>query len=300
MERYKNQFNIVYRGWIKMLDPFIKYLQDEGKSENTIKGYIQSVSGFLKWFDESKGIQFTKLHRENVREYISYLKTIKKSKPKTINTKVNALVKFNEYLIETKVQDELVLTKKDYVKVQQQYASLAKVNEKDVEKFRQLILDSGNKRNYALVSLLAYAGLRISEALNLTMNDFNLVSREIIVDGKGGKTRTVFMNDKVKTALQAWLKEREQSGVDNDYLFISNRNKQLDRTTVNKLFKEYSEKLRKEISPHDLRHFFCSHAINKGLSVHEVANQAGHSNIHTTLLYTNPSKEDLINKMNQL
>jgi integrase/recombinase XerD len=73
----------------------------------------------------------------------------------------------------------MVLTKKDYMKVQQQYASLAKVKLEDVEKFRQLVLDSGNKRNYALVTLLAYAGLRISEALNLKMQDFNLVSREI-------------------------------------------------------------------------------------------------------------------------
>lgn len=284
-----------------MIDLFAKYLQEEGKSENTIKGYVQSVTGFLKWFDESKGIEFKKLHRENVREYISFLKTVKGSKPKTINTKVNALVKFNEFLMETQVQDDMVLSKKDYVKVQQQFASLAKVEFKDVEKFRQMILDSGNKRNYAIVSLLAYAGLRISEALNLKMKDFNVISREILVqDGKGSKTRTVFMNDKVKTALQSWLKEREKQNIDNDYIFVSNRNKRLDRTTVNKLFKEYGEKLGKEISPHDLRHFFCSHAISKGMSVHEVANQAGHSNIHTTLLYTNPSKDELINKMNQL
>ncbi|MEH7307950.1 tyrosine-type recombinase/integrase [Neobacillus drentensis] len=284
-----------------MIDLFTKYLEEDAKSDNTIKGYIQSVFGFLTWFDQSKDVAFKKLHRENVREYISFLKTVKNSKPKTINTKLNALVKFNEFLIETKVQEEMVLTKKDYVKVQQQYASLAKVEFKDVEKFRQMILDSENKRNYAIVSLLSYAGLRISEALNLKMNDFNIISREILVqDGKGSKTRTVFMNDKVKTALQSWLKEREKQGIENEFIFVSNRNKRLDRTTVNKLFNEYSQKLGKEITPHDLRHFFCSHAIKCGLSVHEVANQAGHSNIYTTLLYTNPSKNDLINKMNQL
>lgn len=284
-----------------MIDLFTKYLQEDGKSDNTIKGYNQSVFGFLTWFDQSKDVAFKKLHRENVREYISFLKTVKNSKPKTINTKLNALVKFNEYLIESKVQEEMVLTKKDYVKVQQQYASLAKVEFKDVEKFRQMVLDTENKRNYAIVSLLAYAGLRISEALNLKICDFNVISREILVkDGKGSKTRIVFMNDKVKTALQSWLKERENKGVKNEYIFISNRGKRLNRTTVNKLFKDYSEKLGKEITPHDLRHFFCSHAIKSGLSIHEVANQAGHSNIHTTLLYSNPSKNDLINKMNQL
>lgn len=280
---------------------FQSYLLEDGKSENTIKVYVQTVKGFLKWFDESKGVGFKQLHRENVIEYISFLKTVKSSKPKTVNTKINALAKFNEFLVETKQQNEMVITKKDYMKVQQQYASLAKVELKNVEKFRQLILDSENKRNYAIVTLLSYAGLRISEALNLRTNDFNLVSRELLVkDGKGDKTRTVFINDKVKTALQSWLKERHSRGIDNEFLFVSNRNKPLNRTTINKLFNEYSEKMGKEITPHDLRHFFCSHAISKGMSVHEVANQAGHSNIHTTLLYTNPSKEELINKMNQL
>jgi integrase/recombinase XerD len=96
------------------------------------------------------------------------------------------------------------------------------------------------------------------------------------------------------------LKERKEKGIDYDFLFVSNRNKHLNRTTINKLFKEYSELIGKEITPHDLRHFFCSHAINRGFSVYEVANQAGHSNIHTTLLYTNPTKDELIQKMNQL
>ncbi|MEY2196744.1 tyrosine-type recombinase/integrase [Neobacillus sp. BF23-41] len=286
---------------MNLVEQFHQYLINDDKSENTIKGYIQNVNGYLKWFTESKDVNFSKLHRENVKEYISFLKTIKKSKPKTINTKINALVKFNEYLVENKQQKEMVITKKDFQKVQQQYASLAKVEHKDVEKFRQLILESGNKRNYSLVTLLAYGGLRISEALNLKMNDFNLISREIIVkDGKGDKTRTVFMNDKVKDALRAYLKERGE--VESENLYISNRGKQLDRTTVNKIFKDFSEKLKKDIiiTPHDLRHYFCSHAITRGMSVHEVANQAGHSNIHTTLLYTNPSKQELINKMNEL
>jgi len=287
-----------------MIKSFERYLLDEDKSENTVKGYLQSVNGFLKWFRESKGVEFTKLHRENVREYISYLKTVKQSKPKTINTKVNGLVKFNEFLVETNVQTDVVLTKKDYVKVQQQYASLAKFNEKDVEKFRQLILDGDsrdNKRNYAIVTVMAYAGLRISEALSLTLDDISFPAHEIVVrDGKGGKSRVVMMNAKVKTALQGWQKVRKEKGIDNEYLFVSNRNKRLDRTTVNRLFTDYGEKLGKEITPHDLRHFFCSQALKSGMSIAEVASQAGHSDVHTTLLYTNPTKEDLLEKMNRL
>ena len=283
---------------------FEDYLLNEGKSENTVKSYIQSVNGFLKWFDESKGVEFTKLHNENVREYTAYLKTVKQSKPKTVNVKLNALVKFNEFLVEEGVQPEMVIAKNNYVRVQSPYASLAKITQKDVEKFRQLILDSksrDNKRNYTIVTIMAYSGLRISETLHLKMNDFTFVPGKIIVkDGKGEKTRTVFMSDKIKDALKSWLKVREEKGIDSEYLFVSNRNKPLDRTTVNKLFNEHAEQLGKEITPHDLRHFFCSYAFECGLDVHEVANQAGHSDIQTTLLYLNPTKEELMKKMNRL
>src|SRR5699024_10247361 len=112
--------------------------------------------------------------------------------------------------------------------------------------------------------------------------------------------RIVYMSEKVCIALQSWLKERKEKGIVCDYLFPSNRNQRLDRTVVNTAFQRYAKKVGKKITPHVLRHFFCSNAINKGMSIHEVANQAGHSNIHTTLLYTNPTKTETLDKMDQL
>lgn len=285
-----------------MIDILVGYLEKEGKSENTIKSYTRHVEGYLKWFDESKGTVFTKLHRENVKDYISFLRTVKKDNPRTINAKISGLIKFNEFLVDSSIQTDIVVSKKDNLRIQQNYASLAKVENKDVEKFRQLILDNEkSRRNFAIVTIMAYAGLRISEALNITLNDFNLVTKELVVqDGKGSKARTVFLNDKIVNSLKQWIKERKGMPVDSTYLFVSNRGKPVDRTVINKVFKKYSELIGKEITPHDLRHHFCSLAIDKGLSIHEVANQAGHSNIHTTLIYANPSKDELKNKMNLL
>lgn len=284
-----------------MITRFQNYLINEEKSQNTIKSYVQHVTGYLKWFEDSKGTTFNKLHRENIRDYISFLKTVKKGSPATINAKISCLIKFNEFLIDSGVQKEMVINKKDFIKVQKLYASLATLELKDVEKFRQMILEAESKRNYAIITLLAYCGLRISEALDISMKDFNLVSRELIVsEGKGSKTRTVFISDKVKDVLLGYLKERNEKKIESDFLFVSNRGERLDRSVINKLFSKYSKIIGKEITPHDLRHFFCSHAIESGMSVHEVANQAGHSNIHTTLLYTNPNKEKILNKMNKL
>lgn len=274
-----------------MIDEFKDYLIQEGKSINTIKSYLQHIQGYITWFSDTFGEEPTKLYRQNILEFKSYLQNIKNDSAKTINAKMSALIKLNEYLQEIGIQNDIVVSKRDNIKIQQQFASLATIYKTDVEKFRQQVLEHEGNRNYAIVTIMAYAGLRISEVLNLKLNDINLTAKEIKVsEGKGSKERIVYINSKIIESVKEYLKERKET--DKDYLFISNKGNKIDRTVINKMFEKYSDK----ITPHTLRHFYCSNALEAGYSVHEVANQAGHSNIHTTLLYTNPTKEKMKNK----
>ncbi|WP_097028060.1 tyrosine-type recombinase/integrase [Clostridium peptidivorans] len=274
-----------------MLKEFENYLVQEGKSVNTIKSYLLHIGNYFIWYKGSFGEQPTKLFRQNVLEYKTYLQNVKKESGRTINSKLSALIKYNEYLQDKEIQDDIVLSKKDNIKIQTEFASPATVGKQEVETFRQSILKHEGNRNYAVVTIMAYAGLRISECLNLKLNDINLTSKEIVVkEGKGNKQRLVYINSKIVEAVKEYLKERKE--VECDYLFVSNKGNKIDRTVINKLFNKYSNK----ITPHTLRHFYCSNALESGYSVHEVANQAGHSNIHTTLLYTNPTKEKMKSK----
>ncbi|KRU24415.1 phage integrase family protein [Clostridium sporogenes] len=274
-----------------MLEVFKDYIIKEGKSNNTVKTYVRHIQGYINWFKYTTGEGINKLYRTNILEYKSYLKNIKKDSAKTINNKLSALVKLNECLIEEGIQTDIVITKKDFIKVQTQVASLATIDKKDVEAFRQKVLENEGLRNYSIVTIISYAGLRISEVLNLKLDDIDLTSKELIVkEGKGDKERIVYINSKIVEAVKEYLKVRKEDST--NYLFISNKGGKIDRTVINKVFKKYSDK----ITPHTLRHFYCSNALESGFSVHEVANQAGHSNIHTTLLYTNPSKEKMKNK----
>ena len=79
-------------------------------------------------------------------------------------------------------------------------------------------------------------------------------------------------------------------------MFISNRSNKLTTSRVNQIFDKYNDK----IHPHSLRHWFCSNAYESGMLLHEIANQAGHANIQITMRYTNPIKQQLKNKMNNL
>ncbi|WP_392355583.1 TnP I resolvase (plasmid) [Bacillus sp. A01H] len=278
---------------------FSSYLKQEKKSENTVKGYTLGIRQYITWFEGSYDRKLMKLYRQNILEYISYLKNVKMLNAKTINHKISSLAKFNEFLIQKGSQQDQVILKTDMIKIQTAYASPTQIVELDVKKFLQSVLEDNNKRNYAIVTLLTYTGVRISEALSIKMNDFNLQTGECIIrSGKGDKQRIVLLNSKVLRAIKDYLIDRKtySTAHESPYLFISKKREKLDRTVVNRIFKSYSD----VITPHQLRHFFCTNAIEKGFSIHEVANQAGHSNIHTTLLYTNPNQLQLKNKMELL
>ncbi len=278
-----------------MLDTFCDYIAEQGKAENTVKSYRQAVGDYIKWYEATFGEQVRQLYRANVLDYISHLRTVRKLTNRSVNAKLAALQSLNEYLIKEGIQTDIVLTKRDYLKVQTAYANPSTVNREQVEAFRQQILVKRGKRDYAIVTILAYAGLRISECLALRPEDVSLTAREITVrHGKGDKMRTVFIGDKVINAVREYLKERPENG--SPCLFLSRRGGPLSRGQINRIFNTYSD----TITPHTLRHFYCSAAIEAGYSINEVANQAGHSNVHTTLLYTNPTREKMKEKANLL
>ena len=278
-----------------MLEKFKAYLHAEGKSENTVKAYCQTMQGYLRWYEETFGKEMKIFYRTNVLDYISYLRTVKGLSNRSINAKLAGLQSYSYYLISLGAMKEPVLNKRDNLKVQLAYASPSTVTKTDVERFRQEILEQNGARDYAIATILAYAGLRISECLQLRMEDVSLAAREIAVRrGKGDKMRVVFIGDKVVNAVREYLKER--SCHDSPYLFPGRNGEHLSRGQVNRIFNAHSD----SITPHTLRHFFCSNALESGYDINEVANQAGHSNIHTTLLYTNPTREKMKEKANRL
>ena len=185
-----------------MLDGFCEYLRRQGKSENTVKAYCQGMKEYMRWHEETFGKRMKMFLRANVLDYISYLRTVKGLSNRSVNAKLASLHSFNLYLIAAGYTKEVVLDKQDYLKVQLAYASPSTVSREEVERFRQEILEHCGIRDYAIVTILAYAGLRISECLALRVEDISLPAREIKVrHGKGDKMRVVYFGDKVVNAV---------------------------------------------------------------------------------------------------
>lgn len=272
---------------------FEEYLRRIGKSENTALTYCRNIRMYFSWCRDSFGSEPKELYRSNVLEYISYMRNIRGYSPKSVNNHLSALRCFNKYLVQIGRQSDMAILDSDFMKVQIQYASPCSVDKKEVEAFRQRMLESGSKRDFAIVTLLVYAGLRRSECVNLKLDQVDLIAKEIRVIGKGDKQRLVYINDRIAAAIREYLKERN---ADSPYLFASRQCAKLSASRINQIFNQYSD----TITPKTLRHFFCSNALENGYSIHEVANQAGHSNVQTTLIYSNPSAKQMKEKANKL
>lgn len=227
---------------------FLSYLRGMGKSPKTVAGYCRDVEQYLSWCEETFGERTKLLYRANVLEYISYMRNIKGYSPKTVNHHLSSLRSYNDWLIESGQQTETVILKNDFMKIQLQYASPSTVTKRDVEAFRQRMLESGSKRDYAIVTLFAYSGIRRSECAGLKLDQVDLTAREIRVIGKGDKQRLVYINDKIVYALREYLKERNS---DSPYFFVSRQSEKLTTSRINQIFNKYSD----NITPKTLRHF---------------------------------------------
>jgi integrase/recombinase XerD len=285
------------------LESFETYLLENAYSPNTIKGYICDLKLFASW-ENNQHNDLEILNRQDIIGYKTYLKNVIRQDSKTINHKLSSLKKYNEYLVDVDVMDTIVIIKKDMFKVQTEFANPTDLTKDDVKEFLCNIKNDSNKtslRDFAIVYLLAYTGLRISECLNIQYDDLDLNEQELIVTGKGNKQRVVYLNDNVCVALKDYLDNNRNSKnygeyVHSDYVFISNRSDKLTTSRVNQIFDKYNNK----IHPHSLRHWFCTNGLESGMLLHEIANQAGHANIQITMRYTNPTKQQLKNKMNRL
>ncbi len=155
-------------------------------------------------------------------------------------------------------------------------------------------------RDAAMIELLYAAGLRVSELVNLKLQDVNMEAGFVRVFGKGSKERVVpiglFAKEKIdnylKTARPLMLKN-----ITSRYLFVARAGKPMTRQGFWKLIKRYALKagFNKTITPHTLRHSFASHLLEGGADLRAVQVMLGHVDISTTQIYTHVAREHLKN-----
>ena len=267
---------------------YIDYLRGAGKSENTIKTYVNNINMMLKSINKPETeITFFDL--------VNWQAGLCGKSTSTIHTKVVAVKDYFDFLVNAHVVNENPANGLATAKV---------VNKKkpdpEVGMVRQLINCARGKRDKAMITVMATTGMRFAEATSITKEQY--YRRRFDIVGKGNKLREVYINDEAKKACDAYLAERKD---DNELLFISHRGNKINNANWCKGLKSNAKRAGfecwNEISPHWLRHAFATTASQMGVPVADIGNALGHSDyakVTTTYIHTPQNK--VVNLMNDI
>ncbi len=151
-------------------------------------------------------------------------------------------------------------------------------------------------RDRAFLELLYAAGLRVSEATGLTLERLDLEQRSVRVIGKGNKTRDVPIHARAAAALREWLTVRGELLVgESDLVFVADRGGPLSDRSARRLVERVAKEgaIGRHVHPHQLRHGFATHLLDRGLDLRLIQELLGHASISTTQVYTHVSVDQL-------
>jgi len=249
-------------------------------SKKTAKIYVNCVERFLNWTGKTIDV----VSKKDVSEYLFHLSERGRS-GSTLNVYHMAI----RFLFEDILRKNIKLNVR-YSKVP---LKLPEVLTK--EEVKALIGAITNEKHKLMVELMYSAGLRVSEMLNLKVEDINFDNNYGFVrQGKGNKDRIFVLSDKLKPKLMKLIGDngREKE----ELIFISNLGKKYTTRSIQKIIDKatFNAGIEKNVHPHTLRHSFATHLIENGYSVNEVQALLGHKSPETTMIYVHLATPNMI------
>ena len=278
------------------ISDYLNYILLEKRlSNNTYESYAFDLECFSNYF-KNKDIKSIK--ENDVVNYLEYLKNTKKLNSRSIERHLTTLRGLFKYLVKMEVLQYDITKNIDNLKIGKHLPQTLSLEE--VELLMDIKLDNPfNYRTKAMLEVMYGSGLRVSELVNLTLNDIDLYNDTILIHGKGSKERIVPLGDYAKTYLVKYLDIRnsliKRKNGNPDKLFLNNHGLPITRNgfnfLLNNLLKEKG--IDKKVTPHTLRHSFATHMLDNGADLRTIQELLGHSDIVTTRIYTLVSKKKI-------
>ncbi|MGG3162161.1 MULTISPECIES: tyrosine-type recombinase/integrase [unclassified Geobacillus] len=285
--------------FVEARQKFLVGLVAQDKSQETINGYDKDL-GMVQRFLESKyncQIYLEDIKTQDIEDYLLMLKEEKGYQPASRNRHLNTLRSFYKYATKkgwVKDNPTLPLEQVKVPRKERQYLT--------EEEFFQLLEVIDHQLIQLVVRFLYFTGLRISECLNLTIDDVNLEEGWIHVrQGKGNKERFVPISSKLKPYLEDY-KENWRVETDSNIFFATKKTGRLSDVYVNRVLAEATAKLgwKKKVTCHILRHSFASQLVKKNVNPVNIQKLLGHADLKTTSVYVHANQEQLAEAVNVL
>jgi len=280
---------------------FKKYLLASGLKEKTVNAYLVAVKNFAEFVRKYGKISVQEIGEVELVNYTEYLfskrsRLNKPYNPATIKTKLEKIKTFFGFLYRN---DYLLINPLESFKADIKIIKSRKIifSQKEIDKFLDSIdlKELHGFRNRTIFELMYSSGLRISEVVNLNVNDINLSERILFVaNGKGGKDRLVPFSKVAARFLNKYiLKERTRfltyADFENLHALFLNYNGRLTHQTIRYAFARILEKCKLEnkgLTPHSIRHSTATHLLEAGANIRYIQELLGHADIGSTEVYT--------------
>ena len=271
----------------QIIGEYLEYLElEKGLSQNTIDAYRRDLSDFAQNLEDIHSI-----NRMNINAYVRTLRE-RKLAPTSVIRKVASLRGFFKWATSSGILEKNPAATLEQPKTPQRLPKVVSVKEID-----EMLHNNLTPLELVMMELLYSCGLRVSELVNLKLNDIDLSSKYIRCFGKGSKERIIPIGEQAKAMLQEYFPTRDllvkKYNLTTKNLLIKDNGHFVTRQDVYNFIHAQGKLIHKNISPHTLRHSFATHLLENGADLRVVQELLGHSDVSTTQLYTHISKKRL-------
>ncbi|MEM7588560.1 MAG: site-specific tyrosine recombinase XerD [Myxococcota bacterium] len=277
---------------------FLAFLSAEkGLSIRSTQAYVADVKRFLLFLQKCKIHRICQVSQQHINNHLVQLHQQGLS-TRSCNRHLSALKQFFSWLVR---QEQLPTNPVQFVDRPRCVSGLPHFL--TLQQVEQLLAapnqaQAKGLRDYAMMTVLYAAGLRVSELVSLHTAQLDLTRGFVTVRGKGNKQRCVPLGQQAMSAVQTFIQEARAQlldGRNSPYLFVGRQGKPLSRQAFWKLLRDYAQQagLEKPISPHQLRHSFATHLLEGGADLRSVQAMLGHAHLSTTEIYTHVDRARL-------
>lgn len=283
---------------VKLIGQFLDYLSVErGLSRNTISSYRQDLTK-LAGYLESSGIKdIRRADKRDLTKYIYFLKD-EGYASSTISRALAAIKVFYRFLISERILKEDAAGALESPRLLHSLPNVLGTGEVASILEAPGARSAFGLRDKAALELMYATGMRVSEVVSLMTENLNLDVGFVRCSGKGGKERIIPVGRQAKFAIEKYLARMRPklcARSQDRHLFLSRLGRKISRQSFWKMLKKYAKGagIRKNITPHTLRHSFATHLLEKGADLRSVQEMLGHADISTTQIYTHINKARL-------
>lgn len=278
----------------QVLEEYKIYLKGIDKSKRTVEGYFQDLNFFQKWLQQKYNCPayLDDITFEDVEEFLRILKDERNYKPASRKRVAASIKMLYRFTYKKKLSTEDIASQMEPIKVPQKEREYLK--EEEVMSFVEAV---EHKLAKVTIQTMFYAGLRVSECINLKVEEIDMEQKMLkVVEGKGGKNRTIPICQKLLEIFEDYNTWR----VESDYFFATEKSGRFSKVRLEAIIRDTRKKLnlKKNVTAHTFRHSFASRLVAKNVNIVNISKLLGHSDIKVTSIYTHTDISQLQDAVN--